>query len=78
MQARAVTPARTLVVTGIFAALVVPLTACGGGSANAAGAEPKMQREATLYEIDQIERKFHQAGSTHNVNLMMSLWAPRR
>jgi len=76
MQARTVTPVRMLVVAGLLAALVAPLSACGGESAKAAAADTKRQREATLYEIDQIERTFHKAGSTHDVNLMMSLWAP--
>ena len=35
-----------------------------------------MQREATLYEIEQIEKTFHKAATTHNVNLMMTLFAP--
>jgi hypothetical protein len=34
------------------------------------------QREADLYEIDQIEVKFHRATSHHDITLMMSLWAP--
>lgn len=76
MDVRAVMRMRTLVVVGVAAAVAVPLTACGGESAKTAAAEAKMQREATLYQIDQIERTFHKAGSTHNVNLMMSLWAP--
>jgi ketosteroid isomerase-like protein len=76
MHGRAVKPVRTLVVVCVFATLVVPLSACGGEAAKAAPAEAKTQREATLYEIDQIERTFHKAGSTHDVNLMMSLWAP--
>jgi hypothetical protein len=76
MHARAVTPVRTLAVVGALVALAIPLTACGGESTKDAAAEAKMQHEATLYEIDQIERTFHEAGSTHNVNLMMSLWAP--
>ena len=33
-------------------------------------------READLYEITQIEAKFHRATSHHDLNLMMSLWAP--
>ena len=40
------------------------------------GPDQTVQREAELYQIDQVERTFHQAGSTHNVNLMMSLFAP--
>jgi hypothetical protein len=76
MHVRAVMGVRTLLVGGVVAAFVVALSACGGGSAKDPAAGAKVQREATLYEIDQIERTFHKAGSTHNVNLMMSLWAP--
>ena len=35
-----------------------------------------MQKEAALYEIEGIEKTFHKAATTHNVNLMMSLFAP--
>jgi|SwirhisoilCB1_FD_contig_51_387074_length_656_multi_8_in_0_out_0_1 ketosteroid isomerase-like protein len=76
MHARAVMSVRTLVVAGLLFVLVAPLSACGGESAKAAATESKMQRQATLYEVDQIERTFHKAGSRHDVNLMMSLWAP--
>jgi hypothetical protein len=80
MRRRTVAQVRTLIAAGCVAALVVPpLTASGGTSATAAKLSAKdatMQREADLYEIDQLERTFHRAGSTHNVNLMMSLWAP--
>jgi ketosteroid isomerase-like protein len=51
------------------------LAGCGGSSKNSA-AEQLVQKEATLYQIDQIERTWHKAASTHDVNLMMSLWAP--
>ena len=34
------------------------------------------QKDAALYQIDQIEQTWHKAASTHNVNLMMTLWAP--
>jgi ketosteroid isomerase-like protein len=42
-----------------------------GSSANL----KKMQREANLYEIDQIEVNWHKAASTKNLDLMMSTWA---
>ena len=61
---------------GVLPALVVPLTAFGGTSSRISAADATTQREADLYLIDQIEVKFHQATSTHNLNLMMSLWAP--
>jgi ketosteroid isomerase-like protein len=34
------------------------------------------QREADMWEIDQVEVSFHRATSHHDINLMMSLWAP--
>lgn len=76
MQLRAPKQVRTLLVAGVLAGLVIPLTACGSGSAGASGAGPTIQKEAELYQIDQVEKAFHRAGSTHNVSLMMSLWAP--
>jgi len=67
--------ARTLLVASVVTSTVAPLTACGASSGSSAAAAT-IQREATLYQIDQIERTFHEAGATHNVNLMMTLWAP--
>jgi hypothetical protein len=60
----------------LVAALVVPLTASGRASTQVLATDGATQREADLYEIDQVERAFHKAGSKHDVNLMMSLWAP--
>lgn len=67
---------RTIVAAGVAAALLVPLTASGGTSAGRSANATKTQNEADMYEIDQIEVRFHRATSTHNLNLMMSLWAP--
>jgi hypothetical protein len=54
------------------AGLVFAVSAYGArsGSLNAS-----IQKQATLYQIDQIERSWHKAASTKNLNLMMSLWA---
>ena len=57
-------------------AVVVPLAAGCGASATASATTARNQRIVDLYQIDQIEKAFHKAGSTHDVNLMMSLWAP--
>jgi hypothetical protein len=54
--------------------LVISLAACGS-SANNSGTEQATQRSADDYAIDQIEKTWHKAASTHNVNLMMTLWA---
>jgi ketosteroid isomerase-like protein len=48
----------------------------GGGTAKASTSNAIIQREADLYEIDQIEVKFHRATSRHDIKLMMSIWAP--
>lgn len=64
----------------LVAACALVLTAGGvagcGGSGKPAPAQAKMAREAALYEIEGIEKTFHKAATTHNVNLMMSLFAP--
>jgi len=50
----------------------VAVTACSGsGGSNTSD----LQRQADLYAIDQIEATWHKAASTHDVDLMMSLWA---
>lgn len=60
---------------GIAVALAI-LTAGCGGTTNASATEASLQRQVDLFKIEQIEQKFHEATSTHNLNLMMSLWAP--
>ena len=66
---RALVAACTLVLaTGVVAG-------CGGSGKPTAG-QTKIAREAALYEIEGIEKTFHKAATTHNVNLMMSLFAP--
>lgn len=67
---------RMLLVGCALASVVAALAAGCGGSSNASGTTATIQREANDWEIDQIEVKFHRATSTHDLNLMMSLWAP--
>jgi hypothetical protein len=55
--------------------LVISLAGCGSSGNNSA-AQQATQRSADDYAIDQIEKTWHKAASTHNVNLMMTLWAP--
>jgi ketosteroid isomerase-like protein len=75
MTKRTVKRAGMLLVVAALA-LIPTLSALAGNSTNAAAKNDAVQREADLYEIDQIEVKFHRATSTHDLNLMMSLWAP--
>jgi hypothetical protein len=78
MRKQALLGARALLVVGIVAALAVPYAASGGtaSTSKTARVAAQTQREADLYQIDQIEVKFHRATSHHDINLMMSLWAP--
>jgi ketosteroid isomerase-like protein len=61
---------------GCALAMVVNVLAGCGGTGTASAADQTQQKDAALYEIDQIEQTWHQAASTHNVNLMMTVWAP--
>ena len=61
--------------TLLGAVLALVLAACGG-SGKQSGNQQSLQRTADMYSIDQIEKTWHKAASTHNVNLMMTLWAP--
>jgi ketosteroid isomerase-like protein len=48
-------------------------TACGSPAASSPPSAS--QTNADLYSVEQIEVKWHQASSTKNLDLMMSLWA---
>ena len=60
-------------VLGVFLLSVV-LAACSGSTTGASG-EPG-RRFQDMWEISQIEKQFHQAQTTKNIDQMMSLYAP--
>ena len=66
---------RKLVAGAALAAVVVSAAGCGG-SGKTSGADQTRAREAALYEIDQLEKTWHKAASTHDLDLMMTIWAP--
>jgi ketosteroid isomerase-like protein len=66
---------RTLVIGAALGAMVAVLAGCSSSSASSAS-ERATQRRADLYLIDEIERRFHQATSRKDIDLMMSVWAP--
>jgi uncharacterized protein (TIGR02246 family) len=66
---------RRLLIGGALGVMGVSLAACGG-SGTSSGSEQALQRQADLYAINQIEQKWHRATSQHDIDLMMSLWAP--
>jgi hypothetical protein len=63
---------KTMIVV-VLAGLVLAVSAYGARQSNSLGT---MQRQSALYQIDQIERTWHKAASTKNLDLMMSIWAP--
>lgn len=58
---------------GVFLLSVV-LVGCGGSATDSAGDEAR--RAQDMWEIDQIEKDFHQATSEKDIELMLSLYAP--
>jgi len=66
---------RTLLIGGALGALVIALSGCGGSSVTSGDAKAA-ERRANLYEISTIERRFHEAISTKNIDEMVRLFAP--
>jgi ketosteroid isomerase-like protein len=64
---------RIVLITGLALA-VLALTACGSNGSSAS--QQALQKQADLLAIDDIEKTWHKASSRHDVDLMMSLWAP--
>ena len=55
--------------------LVLLGAGCGSSSKSSAN-ERELQHQADIMAIDKIEQTWHKAASTHNIDLMMSIWAP--
>jgi ketosteroid isomerase-like protein len=66
---------RKLMIGSAIGVVVVCLAACVN-SGTSSVTEQAQQREADMWEIDQIEKTFHEATTTKNIDLMLSLWAP--
>jgi ketosteroid isomerase-like protein len=66
---------RKLLIGGVFGMVALFLAACGDSNVPSA-AEQDLQRQADRYEIDQIEKEFHQAQTNKDIDQMMSLYAP--
>jgi len=58
------------------AALIGVGVLIAGNGAWGRGSGTSVQTLAEKYRIDQIEKTWHRAASTKNVDLMMTLWAP--
>jgi len=60
----------------LVCSLVVAGSLAACGSSKDSKPDAATQRQADYYAIDQIEKVWHQAASTHDVDKMMSIWAP--
>jgi ketosteroid isomerase-like protein len=65
---------RKLLIGGAVGIALISLVACSRASGTEAN--EALQRKADYWEIDQIERNFHEATTTKDIDEMMSLWAP--
>ena len=72
---------RTLLIAAVavvaigVGALIGALAASGGSSESSASAE-QMRRNSDRWQIDALEKEFHRATTTHDIDLMVSLYAP--
>ena len=66
---------KKLFATAALIGLGVLIAGNGAWGRGSGASLAKIQREANLYEIDQIEVNWHKATSTKNLDLMMSTWA---
>ena len=59
----------------LLVGMVLLVSGCGGSSSTSAD-QQELQHQADINAIDQIEKTWHRAGSTKDIDLMMSVWAP--
>jgi ketosteroid isomerase-like protein len=65
---------RRFLIVGVIGMLAVSFAACGDSSPDAETAA--LQEKVDRYEIDEIEKRFHQSMTAKDIDQMMSLWAP--
>ena len=61
--------------TTALAGIAMAVLLAGCGSSEKSASDQGVQHDADLYAIEQIESSWHKAASTHDLDLMMSLWA---
>ena len=62
--------------TGCAVALIVGVLAACGGSSAGSSTQDGLQQKADYWEIDGIEKDFHEATTKKDIDQMLSLWAP--
>ena len=66
---------RRLLIAGALGVVLISLAACERSSASSE-TEAALQRKADMWEIDGIEKNFHEATTKKDIDQMVSLWAP--
>jgi ketosteroid isomerase-like protein len=66
---------RSFLIGCALTVLVGVVAACGGSSAGS-DAQQVTQQKADYWDIDKIEKDFHEATTRKDIDLMMRLWAP--
>jgi ketosteroid isomerase-like protein len=61
---------------GLLSLTVISCAFAGCGGSGGGDAPAADSNKAAEYDIESIEKVWHKASSTHDVNLMMSIWAP--
>jgi ketosteroid isomerase-like protein len=65
---------RRLLIGGVLGVVLISIAACSSASED--DAAEAMQQKSDYWEIDQIEKSFHEATTKKDIDEMMSLWAP--
>ena len=61
---------------GCALTVLVGVVAACGGSSSGSDAQRATQQKADYWDIDKIEKDFHEATTRKDIDLMMGLWAP--
>jgi ketosteroid isomerase-like protein len=62
--------------TACALAILLGVAASCGGSSTDSDAQRVLKEKADHFDIDQIEKDFHEATTTKDIDLMMGLWSP--
>jgi SnoaL-like domain len=61
------------ILIALLVGLVLAVSAYGARTRTSG--PPSIEKQAALYQIERIEKTWHKAASTKNLDLMMSIWA---
>ena len=65
-----------IAVAAVAVGVLVGALAASGGSGASSASEAQMRRNSDLWQIDQLEKRFHRATTRKDLRRMMGLYAP--